>query len=42
MIVQMGMATDYRRYSGGYYQIEKEAAKAQLRGIWNDLLIAKE
>ncbi len=36
MIVQMGMATDYRRYSGGYYQIEEEAAKAQLRGIWKD------
>lgn len=36
MIVQMGMATDYRRYSGGYYQVEEEAAKHQLRGIWKD------
>lgn len=34
MMVQMGMAKDYQRYSGGYYQVEEETAKAERRGLW--------
>lgn len=34
MMVKMGMARDYIKYSGGYYQQEQAEAKAQKRGIW--------
>jgi len=34
MMVQMGMATDYLKYSGGYYQFEEAKAKEEGRGIW--------
>ena len=34
MMVKMGMARDYAKYSGGYYQQEQTQAKAKNRGIW--------
>ena len=34
MMVQMGMATDYSRFSDGYYQAEEDTAKSKKRGIW--------
>jgi hypothetical protein len=34
MMVQMGMAKDYHKYSGGYYQYEQDLAKQEGRGIW--------
>ncbi|MEC8664726.1 MAG: thermonuclease family protein [Pseudomonadota bacterium] len=34
MMVQMGMAKDYSRYSGDYYQYEENLAKEKQRGIW--------
>lgn len=34
IMVQMGMAKDYTRYSGGFYQEEQAEAKRELRGIW--------
>lgn len=36
MMVQMGMAEDFRKYSGGYYQYEEDLAKGEKRGIWKD------
>jgi endonuclease YncB( thermonuclease family) len=34
MMVQMGMARDYTRYSGGFYQEEEADARKNVRGIW--------
>jgi len=34
LMVQMGMAKDYSRYSGDYYQYEEDLAKKEKRGIW--------
>lgn len=34
MMVQMGMAKDFTKYSGGYYQEEEREARARKRGIW--------
>lgn len=34
LMVKMGMATDYKKYSGGYYQFEQKEAKDMQRGIW--------
>lgn len=34
-MVEMGFATDYRRYSGGYYGDKEAAARAAGRGIWS-------
>lgn len=34
MMVKMGMAKDYTKYSGGYYQQEQSQAKSAKRGIW--------
>lgn len=34
MMVKLGMARDYTKYSGGYYQQEQQQAKAANRGIW--------
>ncbi len=34
MMVKMGMAKDHPKYSGGYYQLEQNEAKAENRGIW--------
>lgn len=34
MMVKVGMAKDYKKYSGGYYQQEQSQAKAAKRGIW--------
>ncbi|HIF26262.1 MAG TPA: thermonuclease family protein [Micavibrio sp.] len=34
MMVQVGMAKDYRKYSGGYYQYEQTNAKEKQLGIW--------
>ncbi len=36
MMVQSGMAKDYSRYSGDYYQYEEELARSLKRGIWSD------
>ena len=36
-MVQMGMAKDYHKYSGGYYQYEQDLAKQEGRGIWKDM-----
>lgn len=33
LLVQMGLAKDYARYSGGYYQTEQAEAQAEQRGI---------
>lgn len=35
MMVQTGMATDYSKYSGDYYQYEEDLAKSKKRGIWS-------
>ena len=34
MMVQMGMAKDYTRYSDGHYMFEEAEAKEHLRGLW--------
>lgn len=34
MMVHMGMAKDYSKYSGDYYQLEQNEARAKERGIW--------
>ena len=34
MMVKVGMARDYTKYSGGYYQQEQNRAKVEKRGIW--------
>lgn len=34
MMVHMGMAKDYSKYSGDYYQLEQDLARAEGRGIW--------
>ncbi len=34
MMVKMGMARDYPKYSGGFYQREQQQAKTANRGIW--------
>jgi endonuclease YncB( thermonuclease family) len=36
MMVQTGMARDYSKYSGDYYQYEEDAAKEAGRGIWEE------
>nr|WKN34359.1 thermonuclease family protein [Tunicatimonas sp. TK19036] len=36
MMVNMGMAKDYSRYSGNYYQYEQDQAKANKRGMWRE------
>ena len=33
MMVQMGMAWDYSKYSGDYYQFEEDLARKEKRGI---------
>ena len=35
MMVQVGMAKDYSKYSGDYYQYEEDLAKSKKIGIWN-------
>ncbi len=42
MMVQVGMARDYSKYSGDYYQYEEDLAKAKKMGIWSDKVIKKE
>lgn len=39
-MVQMGMARDYSRYSGDYYDFEEKQAKRNERGIWGNSLHA--
>ncbi len=34
MMVQSGMARDFSKYSGDYYQYEENHAKSQKHGIW--------
>jgi len=34
MMVQLGYAKDFTKYSGGYYQFEEDKAKESGRGIW--------
>ena len=34
MMVQMGMARDYTKYSGGFYQREQREAQKKRRGLW--------
>lgn len=34
MMVKVGMAKDYAKYSGGYYQQEQSEAKTKRRGLW--------
>jgi endonuclease YncB( thermonuclease family) len=36
LMVQMGMARDYRNYSGGYYAEEERWAREAGAGIWKD------
>lgn len=36
MMVQVGMARDYSKYSGDYYQYEEDIAKAKKIGIWSE------
>ena len=36
MMVQAGVARDYSRYSGDYYQYEEDRARSMKRGIWNN------
>lgn len=36
-LVRMGMATDYKIFSKGYYDPQEREAKAYRRGIWADL-----
>lgn len=36
MMVQTGMAKDFSRYSGDYYQYEEDLAKSKGLGIWAD------
>ena len=33
-MVKFGMAKDYKKYSGGYYQLEQDEAKKKKRGLW--------
>jgi endonuclease YncB( thermonuclease family) len=35
MMVQMGMARDYRKYSGGYYAEEERLARDEDERIWS-------
>lgn len=35
MMVRMGMARDFTKYSGGFYQREEKEAKAKGRGLWS-------
>ncbi len=34
MMVMLGLARDYTKYSGGFYQREQENAQSKLLGIW--------
>jgi micrococcal nuclease len=34
-MVRFGLAKDFKKYSGGYYRPEEEAAKKALKGIWS-------
>ena len=34
MMVQMGMARDYRKYSGGFYEDDERLAREAGRGVW--------
>lgn len=36
MLVQVGVAKDYKRYSGGYYQHEQAIAQSKNLGVWKD------
>ena len=36
MMVNVGLARDYTKYSGDYYQYEEDLAKAKKRGIWSE------
>ena len=36
MMVRVGMAKDYSRYSGDYYQYEENLAKSEKLGIWTE------
>lgn len=35
MMVQTGMAKDYSKYSGDYYQYEEDRAKSKRIGLWS-------
>jgi endonuclease YncB( thermonuclease family) len=34
MMVQMGVAKDYRKYSGGFYEDDERLAREEGRGVW--------
>ena len=34
LLVQVGLAEDYKKYSEGYYAYEQDTAKIRLLGIW--------
>lgn len=36
MMVQVGMAKDYSKYSGDFYQYEEDQARAKRLGMWKD------
>lgn len=36
IMVQLGLARDYSKYSGDYYQLEEEFARSKKRGIWGE------
>jgi endonuclease YncB( thermonuclease family) len=36
LMVQMGVARDFRKYSGGYYAEEERRAREAGVGIWED------
>lgn len=36
MMVQVGMAEDFTKYSGGYYRLEEEIAREKRVGIWRN------
>ena len=37
MMVQMGMASDFEKYSNGYYEAEEDYAKSKRIGIWKNM-----
>jgi len=39
MMVNAGLARDYSKYSGDYYQYEEDLAKAKKRGMWSEQTI---
>jgi endonuclease YncB( thermonuclease family) len=42
MMVQAGMAKDYSKYSGDFYQYEEDLAKSKERGIWSNKVLDEE